>query len=246
MYYTRSAGLTVNAFDSETQSGGNESVNKYPDECPICHEGIHPLPCYAYIIPHNDYPDTYEEMQAIFRCPRNSCNALFVAFYRKSTGVHSSGKFYYQDTFRLQSFKPEAFPETINKISERFSRIYNQSKIAEGNNLLEICGPGYRKALEFLVKDYLISSDPTLTDKVKSELLGESIKRIDDQRIQKCAKHAAWLGNDETHYYRKWEDKDLEDLKTLIRLTVIWIESTLLTEGYNDEMSSPKVTTTKK
>ena len=31
------------------------------------------------------------------------------------------------------------------------------------------------------------------------------------------------LGDDETHYERRWIDKDLNDLKNLIRLTVNWI-----------------------
>ncbi len=40
----------------------------------------------------------------------------------------------------------------------------------------------------------------------------------------------------ETHYIRKWEDKDVDDLKLLIRLTVNWIESHILTAQYTKEM----------
>ena len=36
---------------------------------------------------------------------------------------------------------------------------------------------------------------------------------IDDSNIKNVAKRAVWLGNDETHYIRKWEDKDLSFLK---------------------------------
>ena len=36
-----------------------------------------------------------------------------------------------------------------------FLTIYNQSLSAEDNNLDQIAGIGYRKALEFLIKDYL-------------------------------------------------------------------------------------------
>lgn len=41
-----------------------------------------------------------------------------------------------------------------------------------------------------------------------------------------------WLGNDETHYVRKWEASDISDLKMLIDLTAHWMTSELLTERY--------------
>ena len=40
---------------------------------------------------------------------------------------------------------------------------------------------------------------------------------------------ATWLGKDETHYVRIWNDKDIEDLKMLMQLTVYWISRELLT-----------------
>jgi hypothetical protein len=54
------------------------------------------------------------------------------------------------------------------------------------------------------------------------------------------AKRAAWLGNDETHYIRKWEDKDLDDLKKLIKLTVLWIEMEQMTKDALVEMPEGK------
>jgi len=51
---------------------------------------------------------------------------------------------------------------------------------------------------------------------------------------------AVWLGNDETHYLRKWEQKDLTDLKNLIGLTVHWIEMEELTETVMKDMPAGK------
>ena len=51
------------------------------------------------------------------------------------------------------------------------------------------------------------------------------------------AKGAIWLGNDETHYERKWVDKDIDDLKTLIDLTLHWINYETLTEQYKESMN---------
>ena len=59
---------------------------------------------------------------------------------------------------------------------------------------------------------------------------------VTDERIKSVAKRAVWLGNDETHYVRKWETKNLVDLKKLISLTVHWIEMEKLTESFEEEM----------
>jgi len=59
---------------------------------------------------------------------------------------------------------------------------------------------------------------------------------IDDDNLKQCAKRATWLGNDHTHYLKIWKDKDLNDLRILIRLSVNWIENVLLTEKYSEEM----------
>jgi hypothetical protein len=47
------------------------------------------------------------------------------------------------------------------------------------------------------------------------------------------------LGNDETHYVRKWADKDLNDLKNLISLTRHWIEMDQLTKDFVKDMPEP-------
>ena len=39
-------------------------------------------------------------------------------------------------------------------------------------------------------------------------------------KVASLAERDVWLGNDETHYVRKWEGKDVQDLKLLIKLTV--------------------------
>jgi hypothetical protein len=62
---------------------------------------------------------------------------------------------------------------------------------------------------------------------------------IDDDKIKQMAKRAAWLGNDETHYVRKWADKDLNDLKNLISLTRHWIEMDQLTKDFVKDMPEP-------
>ena len=95
-----------------------------------------------------------------------------------------------------------------------------------------VSGPAYRKSLEFLVKDYLTSLQTT--DKAKKDVGNSALmacirKYVTDSRMRTTAERPGWLGNDETHYIRKWEDKDLQDMKKFIQLTCYWIQSEHLT-----------------
>ena len=63
---------------------------------------------------------------------------------------------------------------------------------------------------------------------------------MEDARIKEVAKRAAWLGNDETHYVRIWEEKDVSDLKQLINLTVRWIENEIETRQLLENMPDSK------
>ena len=133
--------------------------------------------------------------------------------------------------------EPVSVPAGVATISPKFVTIMQQVAVAEANNLDQIVGMGLRKALEFLIKDYCSSRHTDKAEEIKKTLLGKCIETyVDEEKIQKCAKRATWLGNDETHYTRVWQTKDVGDLKTLIRLTVIWIESHLETEKFVGDM----------
>lgn len=98
-------------------------------------------------------------------------------------------------------------------------------------NLDQIAGIGYRKSLEFLAKDFAIKYNPDDEDKIKNMPLSNCIKTyIDDPRIKNLAEKSIWLGNDETHYVRKHEDRDISDMKQFIDALVYFISMILITE----------------
>jgi hypothetical protein len=104
-----------------------------------------------------------------------------------------------------------------------------------------VAGPGYRKALEFLIKDYLIFVEPDKADSIKPTALQNLIQnKITDVNLKTSAERATWLGNDETHYLRKWESQDIGDLKLLITLTVNWAENCILTSEFKIKMPKPE------
>ena len=102
----------------------------------------------------------------------------------------------------------------------------------------DICGGGYRKAVEYLIKDYLATKYPERAEEIKAyKTLAPALELIGDANIKKCAERATWLGNDEVHYFRVWTSKDITNLKELIDLTVHWCKAELLTAKYDSEMS---------
>ena len=130
------------------------------------------------------------------------------------------------------------FSKIIVEISPSFCEIYNQAYAAQQMELSQICGVGYRKALEFLIKDYIMSS---IVDEKKESIKQKNLSKcisedIASSNIKAVAARATWIGNDETHYVRKWEDKDIYDLIGLIDLTVRWIESEVETKRLLEEM----------
>lgn len=132
------------------------------------------------------------------------------------------------------------FSDEIKAISPTFLKVYKQAAEAELSGFDELCGMGYRKALEFLIKDYIISLEPSKRNEIIKSFLDKCITdHVTSPHIKACAKRTAWLGNDETHYIRKWISHDLNDLKSLLNMTVYWIETELLTKKYTGSMVKP-------
>ena len=53
--------------------------------------------------------------------------------------------------------------------------------------------------------------------------LGNCVNKLDGQ-IKNIAKASIWIGNDETHYFRKNPEYDIEDLKSFINTLIHFIE----------------------
>lgn len=203
---------------------GNFTLYGNPDTCPYCKAYITPIPIYAY----RNHP----RATAFFMCPNTKCNTTFLAEYLILDKVFQYLRVKNSPTPNFKNFQIE-----ISELSPDFIKIYNEAYQAEQMGLSEICGAGYRKALEFLIKDYSKKKFPKEVEKIQSMLLGKVIDSyIPDDRVKNMAKRAAWLGNDEVHYIKKWENKDLTDLKNLIDLTVHWILMEILSESYENSM----------
>ncbi|MEW7910277.1 MULTISPECIES: hypothetical protein [Pseudomonas] len=210
-------------------NGGNAIINVsvFPDFCPICNVGINPQ------FVSGSYCSTQQEVDALFVCPKVTCKKMFIATYR-----HEAMK----GVYHLKTLMPrtpkavEIIPE-VKDISPRFAEIFIQATQAEEYGLDEVAGVGYRKSLEYLIKDYCVAQHPDKEDDVKKRPVAQVIEGfVTNENIKQCAKRAIWLGNDETHYVRKWVDKDIKDLKLLIQITVSWIQQEVITKKLLEDM----------
>ncbi|HIF9328183.1 DUF4145 domain-containing protein [Photobacterium damselae subsp. damselae] len=213
-------------------------VDQEPNSCPVCNHLVSPnrTEVFKEIYTDNSYWSRY--LEGLYECPSIKCGHLFLAhFERKSESQDSINGYFTYTHSTPNHFNPVVFDERIIIISPSFVEIFNQSTNAEQNGLSEVCGMGYRKALEFLIKDYCVSSYTDDAEEIRSMMLMQCInKYITDTNIKECATRAVWLGNDETHYQRKWKDKDIGDLKLLINLVIHWVVSSLMTQEYMQSM----------
>lgn len=182
--------------------------------CPMCHSSGHPHFEGGYII------SNYEETSGVH---------LFIILYCTVCKKHFQIKYFgTAGRFKLEYALPsnpqaEIFDEIINQISPQFSVIYNQSKQAEELGLSELVGIGYRKSLEYLVKDYLIQVQQEPEEIIKNLSLGKCIDKIVDSKIQTLARGATWLGNDETHYEKRHPEYGIDYIKLFIKTLIEYI-----------------------
>lgn len=232
--------LTVD--NSIEQSGHKDKIECFYEQvniCPTCKTAAYTTPLFNEVrhktvkrsFPYS--PLSGYLLHSFYICP--SCGIGFYALY-SSTSL-DYGKIHFGEPMRLFPVVQEEkeFPEQIALLSPEFVEIYNQAYAAEQHGLDKICGVGYRKALEFLVKDYSISKFPEKSGNIEDMNVAQCIREyIEFPQAQTVLERAIWLGNDQTHYKQKHTTKDLEDLKLLISLSVTWINATLETEkaGY--------------
>lgn len=115
-------------------------------------------------------------------------------------------------------------PEDIGIISPIGKDIYLQALKAENEKLDHIAGIGYRKALEFFVKDFVILTNMDEKSKVERMLLKQVIDEyIDDEELKTVALASTYIGNDEGHYFRKNPDKDISDLKNYLHGFIFYL-----------------------
>ena len=210
--------LNLNPYESVSDI---EFSLELPAKCPCCGTTYFRTPEYT-----NYFQESFRATTAYstYFCP--TCGKCFFTVY--SIQENFPEPYGFPIAQYPEASETTNFPEGLSALTPKFVEIYHQSEKAENSGLTELCGIGYRKALEFLVKDYAISNHPERQEQIESSVLSKCITDyIDNEKIKTLAKASAWIGNDETHYVRKHQDYDVQDLKRFIKATVAYIESEL-------------------
>lgn len=198
-----------------------------PNICPICQVVNRP------IFKSNEYSkDENEEdsLITLWLCANNLCDKIFVAEYLVQN-----------DNFKFKRFlnglpKGPNFPKPILNLNNgnpeildipepsKFIKTYLQSLQAEHLGLNEIAGMGYRKSIEYLVKDWAIHNFPDNKVEIISSWLSNVVKNYYSGELKEILERAVWLGNDQSHYLRLFEDFDIDIIKELIELILVELD----------------------
>lgn len=112
-------------------------------------------------------------------------------------------------------------PKEVAEFSPSFIKIYTQSMTAKLENLTEIVGLGLRKALEYLISDYI-------TNVIKLPLEKTLERRIDQINVTNVNVHATlarWVGNDHTHTQQKHPEFTIDDMIQSIQIIVYYLHA---------------------
>lgn len=199
------------------------------DECPNCKNPTNP-----HLVNSSYYSldETDTSLVLTFRCL--GCKHYWVEEFiaeRYSTGPYSSDYEYAIEPIEVEPILLSDIPisDDVEMISPIGKQIYVQALKAEYEQLDHIAGIGYRKALEFFVKDFSILTNPDVEDKIKDMPLKQVIEKyINDEDLKTFALASTYIGNDESHFYRKNPDKDFTDLKKYLHGVIYYLEKRLI------------------
>ena len=148
--------VSVSGIDQNGNTYANQSrqLDKLPVECPVCGVTIIPQFFSQGFVANN-------VLELFSRCANHKCSRSFISLYRldpgRSQGQPAQQYFSFERSLPVEAKRKETPPE-IATLSPSFAKIAAQAQTAEASGLDEVAGPGYRKALEFLIKDYAISA----------------------------------------------------------------------------------------
>ncbi|HHT7813568.1 TPA: DUF4145 domain-containing protein [Streptococcus suis] len=191
------------------------------DFCPNCKKPTNP---HLVNSTYFELNNTANSVVATFRCLGclHFWNEEFIATFTSND--------YIVEHLNVTPSLPSDIPisDDVELVSPIGKQIYVQALKAEHEQLDHIAGIGYRKALEFFVKDFSIVTNPDDEDKIIKMPLKQVIEKyIKDDDLKTFALASAYIGNDEGHYYRNNPDKDFSHLKNYLHGVIHYMEMKL-------------------
>ncbi|EGP4894191.1 DUF4145 domain-containing protein [Enterococcus faecium] len=206
-----------------------EILFDFPNKCCFCNKANEvPLNIISsQLVPTNNGKIGSKNAFIVTKCPYCENLSFHYYYFDEHQNIFKDSNNYYA---RRKKYPPTPrsnfeFPWQIEKISPRFIEIFCQSDIAERRSLDELAGMGYRKSLEILLKDYLALKKPDLKESIPKMKVQKAIGFIEIPQLKSLFLAGFKIGNDETHYYKKYEDWDIDNLKDFINSAQTYIFS---------------------
>ncbi len=199
--------------------------NEYINECPYCDKGIRA----DFLFTNAERFDGIYYIDSLCKCP--ICNRIFWASYNFDGILDPLG--YPIGSAKVTYHPPKQaitkFSIEISNLSPKFVAQYNQAEKAEQLGLDDVCGLAYRRAFEYLIKDFTIKLSPQqeteiLSDNMLSNVINNRLpEKYGINEIKEISKRVWWLGSDYAHCQKHYVDKDISDLKECIDITQHYI-----------------------
>lgn len=210
--------------DDEIQKIDQDSITYISNICPFCNKTGRQI----YITGFTTVGEADEGAGMVITkctfCENTAIRVMSIDLDTNDFGLNEYNEKYREKRI-IPSVTEQEFPEIIITEYPKFSKIYRQSEIAESNNLDLICGMGYRRALEFLITDFLKKTKPELKEELEKTNMPFHTK-IDKlpNEIRSLPKVSSWIGNDETHVIKRNKNLNIQDMKAFILALVKYIE----------------------
>ena len=213
-----------------------------PNVCPHCHIANQPTLNYY----QHDRRDN--SFYSVWNCTYAEC----MKFYGIRHLYNEQEKLFKISVFLGGNPKGPDWPQPILNLKDgktigsedpettRFIATYLQSLEAESKGLDEIAGMGYRKSIEYLIKDWAIANNQSDIEKIEKLWLAGVINEYFEGDLKEILDRATWLGNDQSHYNKLFEEYDLSILKELIGLIMVELDRTFKKQHYIESIEKSK------
>lgn len=212
----------ANQFITITRSGNYNLYIEVASICPHC--GI---PTYRRPIPDTNYEygRFFVQYFELMCCNKITCS-LYEVLSEYHNGSQSQGK----ETKLVFSYPiAKAIPieaQKLKSISPNFVEIYSQAMEAKALGLTHLVGPALRKAIEFLVKDYLLMTDAMDEESLEKTSLRNCINtHLHNEDLIAVMDGAVAIGNDEIHWRKSHPDYDAEDMESFANIAIAIMNS---------------------
>lgn len=163
---------------------------EHPNICPHCH--VVNNPSLQFNVASKDTDNSHSNI-SVWQCANQKCGKIFVALYKVQDGKVKIIRFLNGLPKGPDWPKPILELQSTNGDSEnksKFIKTYLQSLEAESFGLDELAGMGYRKAIEYLVKDWAIKNNLEDKEKIEKSWLGAVIKGYYEDDLKEILERA--------------------------------------------------------